>query len=67
MTLKEIEKAKLEHKKLYEEKIISKNEYIEKLFELSKELDEHKYRLENIHLIFLKKIKYWFRKNNKRE
>ncbi|MCT2562109.1 hypothetical protein [Chryseobacterium herbae] len=62
MTLKEIEKAQLENETLYEDKVISKNEYIEKQFELLKELDELLYRLENIHLEFLKNIKNWFRK-----
>ena len=63
MTFKEIEKALQENKKLYKEKAISINEYVEKHFELLKELDEHIYRLENIHLEFLKKIENWFRKN----
>ncbi|WP_172279073.1 hypothetical protein [Chryseobacterium sp. LAM-KRS1] len=61
MTSKEIEKALQENEKLYDDKIIDFNEYIEKQFELLKELDEHIYRLENIHLEFLKKIKNWFR------
>ncbi|UKB81231.1 hypothetical protein [Chryseobacterium sp. MEBOG07] len=68
MTFKEIKKALQENEKLYDDKIIGFNEYIEKQFELLKELDEHIYRLENIHLEFLKKIKNWFRKKiNKRE
>lgn len=68
MTFKAIEKAQLENKKLYEEKVISKKEYIKKQFELLKELDEHLYRLENIHLEFFKRIKNSFRKKiNKRE
>ncbi|MBV8328318.1 hypothetical protein [Chryseobacterium sp.] len=68
MTLKEIEKAIQENEKLYEEKVINNNDYIEKLFELLKELDEYKYRLENIHLEFFKNIKNWLRKKiNKKE
>lgn len=61
MTSKEIEKALQENEKLYDDNIIDFNEYIEKQFELLKELDEHIYRLENIHLEFFKKIKNWFR------
>ncbi|MGE8556697.1 MAG: hypothetical protein ACN6OB_22470 [Chryseobacterium jejuense] len=67
MTFKEIEKALQENRKLYKEKVISINEYIEKHFELLKELDEHIYRLENIHLEFFKKIKNWFRKKSTKE
>ncbi|MDR6489947.1 hypothetical protein J2799_004497 [Chryseobacterium vietnamense] len=62
MTLKEIKKAQLENEKLYDDKVISINEYIEKHFELLQELDEHIYKLENIHLEFFKNIKKWFRK-----
>lgn len=68
MTLKEIKKAQLENEKLYDNKVISINEYIEKQFELLQELDEHIYKLENIHLEFFKNIKNWFRKKtNKKE
>lgn len=68
MTFKEIKKALQENEKFYDDKIIGFNEYIEKQFELLKELDEQIYKSENIHLEFFKNIKNWFRKKiNKRE
>lgn len=60
MTYKEIKKAQLENEKLYKDNVININEYIEKQLELIKEINENLYRLENIHLEFLKKIKNWF-------
>ncbi|MEE6129892.1 hypothetical protein V2E39_21010 [Chryseobacterium arthrosphaerae] len=64
MTRKEIRKAHLENEKLYDDKAINFQEYINRQFELLEELNKEIDRVENIHLQFFKNIKNWFRKKN---
>lgn len=62
MTYKQIKKTQLENKKLYEDKIISKQEYIDKQFELLRELRAQIHKMEQFDLEIFKTIKNWFKK-----
>lgn len=62
MTRKEIKKVHLENEKLYEEKIINTEEYIERQFNLLKEIRTRIHKDEQIDFEYSKKIKNWFRK-----
>lgn len=67
MTYKEIKQAISENERLYNNEIISIEEYSEKQWELIKKLDKHIYKLQNIHLDFFKHIRDWFKKNKIRQ
>ena len=56
MTYKQIKKAQIEHKKLYEDKTITKQEYIEMQFELLKEIRIRVDRMEKFDFGILKKL-----------
>ena len=57
MTYKEIEKAQLENEKLYENKLISKQEYIKKQFEILEELEILLHKMEQFDFKIFKNIK----------
>jgi len=62
MTLKEIQKAQLENEKLYDDKLISSQEYLKKQIAIIEEIDIHLYKLERFDFGIFKNIKNWFRK-----
>lgn len=62
MTYKEIKKAQLENKKLYDEKLIDIQEYAKRQSELLKEIKARIYKMENFEYEIFKNIMNWVKK-----